>query len=88
MLALGRLIVIGFVVLTIIYVVISVWSRLTRRGKLIRAWKEAGQPGDRDEFLRKGLEEYDDSFRPKLILLVYIVPVVVITLIIYLTNFY
>jgi hypothetical protein len=88
MLALGRLIVVGFVVLSIIYVIISVWSRLTRRSKLIRAWNEAGQPGDRDEFLRKGLEEYDDSFRPKLILLVYIVPVVVVALIIYLTNFH
>jgi hypothetical protein len=88
MLALGRLIVVGFVVLSILYVIISVWSRLTRRRKLIRAWEAEGRPGDRDEYLRKGLEDYDDSLRPKLILLVYIVPVVVVALIIYLTNFH
>lgn len=88
MLALGRLIVVGFVVLTVLYVIISVWSRLTRRRKLIRAWEAEGRPGDRDEYLRKGLDEYEDSFRHKLILLVYIVPVVVVAVIIYLTNFY
>jgi hypothetical protein len=88
MLALARLIIVGFVVLSILYVIISVWSRLTRRRKLIRAWEAEGKPGDRDEYLRQGLEDYDDSFRPKLILLVYIVPVVVIALIIYLTNFH
>jgi hypothetical protein len=88
MLALARLIIVGFVVLSILYVIISVWSRLTRRRKLIRAWEAEGKPGDRDEYLRQGLEDYDDSFRPKLILLVYIVPVVVVALIIYLTNFH
>ncbi len=88
MLALARLIVIGFVVLTIIYVGVSIWSRSVRKRKLERRWDEEVKKGDRDDYIEDGLEDYDDSFRRKLILLVYIVPVVVIVTIIYLVNFY
>jgi len=88
MLALGRLIVVGFVVLTIIYVIVSIWSRQVRRRKLRKAWEAAGKPGKREDFVDEGLDDYDDSFRRKLILLVYIVPVVLIAVIIYMMNFY
>ena len=88
MMALARLMVVGFVVLTIIYVALSLYSRSVRRGKLEREWDEEGQPGDRDAFIEKGLQDYDGSLRRKLILGVYVVPVGVVTLIIYLTNFY
>ncbi|MBA83637.1 hypothetical protein ACSSNL_06930 [Thalassobius sp. S69A] len=88
MLQLGRLIVVGFVVLTVIYAVVSVWSRMVRRRKLAREWDQEIRQGDREAFIRDGLENYDDSFRRKLILLVYIVPVVLIAVIIYMMNFY
>jgi len=88
MIALARLMVVGFVVLTIIYVALSLYSRSVRRGKLEREWDEEGQSGDRDAFIEKGLQDYDGSLRRKLILGVYVVPVGVVTLIIYLTNFY
>lgn len=88
MLALGRLMVIGFVVLTIVYVCLSLYSRSVRRGKLKTWWEEEGRPGDLDTYVTKGLEEYDGSLRRKLILGVYVVPVCVVTLIIYLTNFH
>lgn len=88
MFALFRLIIVGFVVLSLIYGVVSLWSRLTRRRKLGREWDEDIQTGDRDAYISSGLAEYDDSFRRKLILLVYIVPVFVVGLIIYLVNFY
>jgi Ca2+/Na+ antiporter len=87
MFALARLVVVGFIVLTVIYVVVSFWSRQVRRGKLKARWDAEGRPGDRDEFIREGLEDYDDSFRRKLILLVYIVPVTLIVVIIYVVNF-
>ena len=44
--------------------------------------------GDRDAFIDAGLKEYDGSLRRKLILGVYIIPVSLVILIIYLTNFY
>lgn len=88
MLALGRLIVIGFVVLTVIYIGVSIWSRGVRKRKLRREWDEEIQTGDRDDFVEKGLDEYEESFRRKLIWLVYIIPVAIVVLIIYMMNFY
>ncbi len=88
MFALARLSLIGFVVLTIIYFSLSLYSRAVRRGKLEQEWDEEGMTGDKDAFIREGLEDYDGSLRRKLILGVYIVPVTLVILIIYLTNFY
>ena len=74
--------------LTVIYVSVSLWSRQVRKRKLTREWREGETGGDdMQTFIRKGLEEYDDSFRRKLILLVYIVPVAVIAYIIYVVNY-
>lgn len=88
MFGLLRLAVVGFLVLTVIYVILSLYSRAMRRRKLLAEWEATGQPGDRDTFLQEGLHDYDDSLRRKLILGVYVVPVVVVTTIIYLTNFH
>ena len=86
MFALARLVIVGFVVLTIIYVCLSLYSRSVRKRKLAEEW-EASPVGDREAFIDQGLEEYDSSLRRKLILGVYVVPTLVIALIIYLTNF-
>ncbi len=87
MIALLQLVVVGFGVLTIIYIGVSLYSRRIRRGKLLRKWHEGPQRVDRETFVRRGLKKYDRSIRRKLILGVYIVPVVLIVLIVYLTNF-
>ena len=87
MLGFARLVVMGFVVLTVIYVCLSFYSRAVRRDKLRKKWETGPQLVDRDTFVRRGLERYDGSIRRKLILGVYIVPVVVIGIVIYLTNF-
>lgn len=87
MLGLLRLIIIGGAVLTVIYIALSLWSRRMRRAKLHRDWQDTGRPGDEDTFVEVGLKEYDGSVRRKLILGVYVVPVVVMGTIIYLTNF-
>ena len=46
MLALARLLVIGFVVLTVIYISLSLYSRSVRRGKLAREWDEEIQKAE------------------------------------------
>lgn len=86
-LALGRLIVVGFIVLTVIYVSLSFYSRAVRRSKLRQKWDEDIRRGDRDEYVRRGLKIYDRSLRRKLLWGVYIVPVVSIAVVIYLVNF-
>lgn len=87
MFALARLIVMGFIFLTVVFVCLSFYSRSVRRSKLRKKWYEGKQLVDRDTFVQRGLERYDGSIRRKLILGVYIVPVVVVGVIIYLTNF-
>ena len=88
MFALGRLLVIGFLVLSVVYICLSLYSRAVRRDKLEAEWDEEIQTGDREAFVKAGLQEYDSSLRRKLILGVYVVPLSLMTAIIYFTNFH
>ncbi|TYB82209.1 hypothetical protein [Maritimibacter fusiformis] len=85
-----RLIIFGFLLLSVIYVAISIYSRSIRREKLEDRWAEE-HPGDmespeRDAYIETGMTEYQNSIRPKLVLLVYIIPTIAVGLILYLTN--
>ena len=82
-----RLILILLVVLTAVYAAVSLYSREMRRMKLKRRWKDKGLTGDRAAFIQRGLRQYDRSFRRKLILLVYILPLGAIALLVYVINF-
>ena len=88
MFALARLLVIGFFVLTIIYICLSLYSRSVRRGKLETEWDEEVKSGDREAFVQEGLDDYDGSLRRKLILGVYVIPFCLVSFIIYATNFW
>ena len=85
--ALARLMVVGFIVLSVIYVCLSLYSRAVRKGKLRAEWNEGPQEKSLDEFLDEGLAEYDTSLRRRLILGVYVIPVILVSVVIYLTNF-
>jgi len=91
MIALVRLVVVGFMVMTVVYLCLSFYSRLVRRGKLRDEWNEeslaGNNPIDYDTYMDQGMEAYDGSLRKKLILGVYVVPTLVVVVIIYLTNF-
>ncbi|WP_146589576.1 hypothetical protein [Puniceibacterium confluentis] len=78
----------AFVVLTLVYIGVSLYSRSVRRGKLEAEWEAGGKVGDRDAFVQQGLKDYDGSLRRKLILGVYVVPFTLMVVIIYLINFY
>ena len=85
--AIIRLFVIAFIVLSVVYVCVSLYSRAVRRDKLEREWEEEGAHGDRDAFVREGMEDYDGSLRKRLILGVYIVPAILVATIIYFVNY-
>ena len=87
MLALARFFILGFVVLTVVYLSVSAWSRAVRRDKLEAQWDETRR-GDRDTFVKARLRDYDNSLRRKLILGVYVVPILLLGTIVYLTNFH
>ena len=82
-----RLMVMAFVVMLVVYFILSSWSRSVRKGKLAEEWDEGAQTGDRDAFIKAGLAEYDGSLRKKLIFGVFIVPYLVIGLLVYIVNF-
>ncbi|TKZ19432.1 hypothetical protein FAP39_11100 [Shimia litoralis] len=87
MFALARLAIVGFIILTIIYVCVSLYSRGVRRDKLEAEWAENDMVGDGEAWVEEGLKDYDDSLRRKLILGVYILPVLAVSAIIYVVNF-
>jgi hypothetical protein len=77
----------GLVLLTILYLILSVWSRSIRRERLEEEWDSDIRAGDRDAFIEEGLRDYDRSLRPKLILGVYAIPVLFAIAMIYVTNY-
>lgn len=87
MIALMRLAVFGFIGLTIMYFLVSIYSRSTRREELEKVWDAAQGPGGRDEFIAEGMAAYEKSLRKKLIWLVYIIPTLAVIAAVYLLNF-
>ena len=85
-----RLIVFGFVGLSVLYLMISVYSRSVRRERLEKEF-DADHPDNvdedaRDAYVAEGIGAYNSSIRPKLIGLVYVVPTIAIAAIIYMIN--
>ena len=80
--ALVRLIVFGFLFLSVIYLALSWYSRSLRRERLENDWAE-NHPDDsespaRDAYSKDGMTRYESGLRKKLIWLVYIVPTVLV----------
>ena len=100
MFAVIRLTVVAFLVLSVVYICVSLYSRAVRSRKLKEAWDagdrdgdwkvaedESGPYDDREAYLRAGLEQYDRSLKKKLILGVYLFPAALVGFLIYATNF-
>lgn len=88
--ALVRLVVFGYLFLTIIYWLIVLYSRSVRREKLENAWAEdhpeGADNGARDTYIAQGMDAYNNGLRPKLIGLVYVIPTIAVAVIIYVIN--
>ena len=82
-----RLALAVFLVLTLVYWLVSAYSRSVRREALEKEWDAGPQDRDRDAYVAEGLRDYRHGLRRRLILLVYIVPGIVIPAIIYILNF-
>ncbi|MAQ85268.1 hypothetical protein [Psychromarinibacter halotolerans] len=85
-----RLIVFGFIGLSIVYGLVWLYSRSVRREKLEKAWDadnpEGGDSEARAHYVEEGMKDYHASIRPKLILLVYIIPAAMVVAVLILTN--
>ena len=76
----------GFIVLTVLYVLVATYARSVERERLERAFDAGGVAGGRDDFIARGLSDYEHGLRRRLIGLVYVVPLVVIGVTAYLVN--
>jgi hypothetical protein len=76
---------------TLIYVLLSIYYRSVERERLEKDWDtdplRDGLPADeRDAYIETGMDAYRHSLRRRLIWLVYIVPLVAISVIVYAVN--
>ncbi|SLN60967.1 hypothetical protein AQS8620_02767 [Aquimixticola soesokkakensis] len=87
MIAFFRLAVFGLIGLSVLYGLVLIYARSVRREKLEKDWLREGSIGAQEDYVSQGLAEYRRSFAKKLILLVYIVPIVTVGLVLYVVNF-
>jgi Ca2+/Na+ antiporter len=87
MIGMIRLAVFGFLAVGVIYLMVSFYSRSVRKEKLEKKWVETGSIGSQEDFVKEGLKAYDGSLRRKALLLIFIVPVVLVAMMLYITNF-
>lgn len=85
-----RLVVFGFLALSVVYLAVWVYSRSVRREKLEKRWAaehpEGGDNQARKAYIDKGMREYHAGIRPKLILLIYVIPAVLVIAALIVTN--
>jgi len=90
MIGLIRNIVIIFLILTVVYVILSQWSRWRERMRLsenYRAQTDLFRENEtEDAFIARGMVRYNRSLRPKLFLSVYAIPGGIATLLIWLAQ--
>ncbi|MGL5011703.1 MAG: hypothetical protein ACRC6I_17650 [Paracoccaceae bacterium] len=86
MIGIVRLVVFGFIALSIVYLLVTIYARSVHREGLEKEFDAGGIEGSRDAYIDAGMAEYKNSLRRKLLLLVYIIPMVVVGLTIYFVN--
>lgn len=91
MIGILRILVFAFIGLSVVYVLVSIYSRSVRREKLEKAWdtdpaREGAAKADRDAYIADGMKAYEHGLRKRLIWLVYILPAVAMAMIIYFVN--
>ena len=87
MIGILRLVVFGFIALSVVYLLVTIYARSVRREALEKQFDAGGIEGARDAFITTGMDAYRHSLRRKLLLLVYLVPMAVVAVTIYLVNY-
>ena len=87
MIGILRAAVLGFVLLSVVYWLVSVYSRSVRREKLEKKFDAGGIEADRQAYIEAGMQAYNKSLRRRLIWLVYIIPAVGVSATVYFVNY-
>ncbi len=86
-----RLAFFGYIALTIIYFLTSIYSRSVRREKLEKAWdtdpaREGAPLAARQAFIDTGMAKYETGLKKRLLWLIYILPTIAFVATIYFVN--
>ena len=76
-----------FVAASVVYFMVSVYSRSVHREKLEKEFDAGGADASKDDYVRAGMELYQHGLRRRLILLVYLLPAVAVLVIVYFVNY-
>lgn len=82
-----KLAVFGLLGLSVLYVTLSIYLRSLERERLEKEWDTGGVAGDRDSHIQRGLAVHRHGLRVKLLWLVYIIPIAVVTALVWILNF-
>ena len=82
-----RLGVIGLVALTVIYFLVSIYTRSVRRETLEKRFDAGGIEGNRNDYIEDGMRKYEKGLRKRLLWLIYILPILAFLATIYILNF-
>lgn len=81
-----KMLAMSFVVLTVVYGLVHIYSRSVRRERLEETFDAGGVEGDRDVYIDAGMKAYERGLRKKLIWLVYVIPLGVVTATVWWVN--
>lgn len=85
-----RLVIFGYIALTLIYLALSWYSRSVRLERLEKRWARDNLDNEdltaRQAYLDEGMTKYNSGLRRKLLLLVYVVPTIAVAVIWFITN--
>ena len=81
-----RLILMALVLLTVVYLLVSIYSRSVRRERLEKRFDAGGVEGDREAYIAEGMRHYERGLRKRLIWLVIILPLVAMAVTAYFVN--
>jgi hypothetical protein len=86
-----RLAFFGMIGLTIVYFLVGIYARSVRREALEREWdsdpaNEGGLPSDRAAHIDAGMAEFETGLKKRLLLLIYVVPVLAVIATAYAIN--
>ncbi len=81
-----KMIFLWLVVLPLVHWLVAVYSRSVRREALERDFDDGGEPGTREAFIAQGMAAYEHSLRKKILVLVYVIPILAVVVIAWAVN--
>lgn len=87
MIGILRSVFFGLIGLSVVYLLISIYSRSVRREKLEKHFDAGGVEGDRETFIADGMQSYEHGLKRRLLWLVFIIPTLVVGITVYLVNY-